>query len=103
MTRESSQGNPGSFTGCEPAAMMHCSKRTSFLPSAESTQALGVDMSYFFEGLSSDTAFSTTAQQRLLLELTRNFVSIPDRKHREAICGLARALSGAHGPGGGSD
>ena len=66
-------------------------------------QALGVDMSYFFEGLGSDKAFSATPQQRLLLELTRNFVSIPDRKHREAICGLARALSGAHDPGGGSD
>ena len=66
-------------------------------------QALGVDMSYFFEGLSSDKAFSATPQQRLLLELARNFVSIPERKHREAICALARALSGAHAPGGGSD
>jgi transcriptional regulator with XRE-family HTH domain len=66
-------------------------------------QALGVDVSYFFEGLGTDKAFSATPQQRLLLELTRNFVSIPVSKHREAICGLARALSAAHGPGGGSD
>ena len=35
ITRGSSQGKPGSFTACEPAAMMHCSKRSScVLPSS---------------------------------------------------------------------
>jgi transcriptional regulator with XRE-family HTH domain len=63
-------------------------------------QALGVDVSYFFEGLGSDKAFSATPQQRMLLELARNFISIPERKHRDAVCSLARALSEAHGPGG---
>jgi len=63
-------------------------------------QALGVDVSYFFEGLGSDQAFSATPQQRMLLELARNFISIPERKHRDAICSLARALSG---PGGGPE
>ena len=29
ITRGSSHGKPGSFTACEPAAMMHCSKRSS--------------------------------------------------------------------------
>jgi transcriptional regulator with XRE-family HTH domain len=66
-------------------------------------QALGVDVIYFFESLGSDTAFSATPQQRLLLELARNFIRIPERKHQEAVCSLARALSGAHGAGGGSD
>jgi transcriptional regulator with XRE-family HTH domain len=66
-------------------------------------EALGIDVSYFFEGLGSDRAFSATPQQRLLLELARNFISIPKRQHQEAVCSLARALSGAHGPGGGSD
>ena len=66
-------------------------------------QALGVDVSFFFEGLGSDKAFSATPQQRMLLELARNFISIPERKHQDAVCSLARALSGAHGPGGGSD
>ncbi len=56
-------------------------------------QALGVDVSYFFEGLGSDKAFKATPQQRMLLELARNFISIPTRKHQEAICSLARALS----------
>ena len=56
-------------------------------------QALGVDVSYFFEGLGNDKAFKATPQQRMLLELARNFISIPTRKHQEAICSLARALS----------
>jgi transcriptional regulator with XRE-family HTH domain len=66
-------------------------------------QALGVEVSYFFEALGSDQTFSATPQQRMLLELVRNFISIPERKHRDAICSLARALSGAHGPGGGPE
>ena len=56
-------------------------------------QALGVDVGYFFEGLYSDKAFRATPQQRMLLELARNFIGIPTRKHQEAICSLARALS----------
>jgi transcriptional regulator with XRE-family HTH domain len=56
-------------------------------------QALGVDVGYFFEGLYSDKALRATPQQRMLLELARNFIGIPTRKHQEAICSLARALS----------
>ena len=56
-------------------------------------QALGVDVSYFFEGLGSEKAFKATPQQRMLLELARNFIGMPHRKHQEAICSLARALS----------
>jgi transcriptional regulator with XRE-family HTH domain len=66
-------------------------------------QALGVDVSYFFEGLGSDKTFSGTPQQRLLLELARTFISIPERRHQDAICSLARALSGPHGSGGGPE
>ena len=56
-------------------------------------QALGVEVGYFFEGIGSDDAFEVTQQQRLLLDLAHNFVSIPVRKHQEVICSLARALS----------
>ena len=56
-------------------------------------QALSVDVSYFFEGLGSDKAFSATPQQRMLLELARNVISIPERKHKDAVCSLARALA----------
>ena len=33
------------------------------------------------------------ARKRLQLELARNMISIPIRKHQEAICSLTRALS----------
>ncbi len=56
-------------------------------------QALGVDVSYFFEGMDSDRTFKPTPQQRMLLELARNFISMSNRKHQEALCNLARALS----------
>jgi transcriptional regulator with XRE-family HTH domain len=56
-------------------------------------RALGVDVGYFFEGLHSDGHFKATEQQRTLLELARSFTNIPTRKHQDAICHLARALS----------
>jgi transcriptional regulator with XRE-family HTH domain len=56
-------------------------------------QALGVDVGYFFEGMGNENAFKATPQQRMLLELARNFISIPIRKHQDAMCALARALS----------
>ena len=56
-------------------------------------QALGVEVGYFFKGLRSDNAFKATPQQRLLLELGRSFIGIPNRKHQDALCSLARALT----------
>ncbi len=56
-------------------------------------QALGVEVGYFFEGLESKEDFKPTTQQRMLLELARNFIGMPNRKHQEALCSLARALS----------
>ena len=57
-------------------------------------QALGVDVGYFFEAIhGGEQSFKATPQQRMLLELARNFISIPTRKHQEAICSLARALN----------
>jgi hypothetical protein len=32
-------------------------------------------------------------QQRMLLELARNFANIPNRKHQDALCNLARVLA----------
>jgi hypothetical protein len=32
-------------------------------------------------------------QQRMLLELARNFASINNRKHQDALCNLARVLA----------
>jgi transcriptional regulator with XRE-family HTH domain len=56
-------------------------------------QALGVDVSYFFEGLNNNEGFKPTSQQRMLLELARNFIGLTNRKHQEALCNLARALA----------
>ena len=47
-------------------------------------QALGVDVGYFFDGMDSERSFKPTPQQRMLLELARNFISMPSRKHQEA-------------------
>jgi transcriptional regulator with XRE-family HTH domain len=55
--------------------------------------ALGVDVGYFFEGTGKDDTFMPTQKQRLLLELARSFIAIPDRRHKEGIVSLARALA----------
>ena len=56
-------------------------------------QALGVEVSYFFEGLQTAGRFVPSPQQRMLLDLARNYLNIPVREHREAIVALARALA----------
>jgi transcriptional regulator with XRE-family HTH domain len=56
-------------------------------------QALGVEVSYFFEGLQTADRLVPSPQQRMLLDLARNYVNIPLREHREAIVALARALA----------
>jgi transcriptional regulator with XRE-family HTH domain len=58
-------------------------------------KALGVDVGYFFEGMETRHSFKPTPQQRMLLELARHFVALPNRRHQEAICNLARALAAA--------
>jgi transcriptional regulator with XRE-family HTH domain len=58
-------------------------------------QALGVPIIYFFDGLTTTAgaAVKVSPQQRRLLELTRHFVAITDRRQQEAICTLARSLA----------
>jgi transcriptional regulator with XRE-family HTH domain len=62
-------------------------------------RALGVNISYFFEDVDPGSSAAASRaqemmpQQRMLLELARNFAAIKSRKHQEAICHLARALS----------
>ena len=56
-------------------------------------RVLGVDIGYFFEGLNGDGTFQASPQQRMLLDLARNFISIKTRRHQEAVCTLARALT----------
>jgi transcriptional regulator with XRE-family HTH domain len=56
-------------------------------------QVLGVGVGYFFEGLQSDSPNEPTPQQRVFLDLARNFRSIRTPKHQEAICSLTRILA----------
>lgn len=61
-------------------------------------QALGVDIGYFFEDVDPEhkakpKQAELMPQQRMLLELARNFANIPNRKHQDALCNLARVLA----------
>jgi transcriptional regulator with XRE-family HTH domain len=56
-------------------------------------QVLGVEVGYFFEGLDGAPRSEPTPQQRVFLDLARNFRNIRTPKHQEAICALARILA----------
>jgi transcriptional regulator with XRE-family HTH domain len=61
-------------------------------------QALGVEIGYFFDDIEPDQQARVKStemmpQQRMLLELARNFAAIGSRKHQDAICNLARVLA----------
>lgn len=64
-------------------------------------QALGVDIGYFFDEVDPDRQSGKPKQtemmpqQRMLLELARNFAGIQNRKHQDAICSLAKVLASA--------
>ena len=55
---------------------------------------LNVPVSWFFEGLDSETpATELSHRQRMCLELARNFAAIDNHKHQEALSQMARALA----------
>ncbi len=60
-------------------------------------EALGVDVAYFYQDVvgagEEQPRAEMLPQQRMLLELARNFAAINNRKHQDALCNLARALS----------
>ena len=68
-------------------------------------QALGVEVGYFYDGLGAEGgSLKPTQQQRLLLELARNFNALPSCRHQEAVCGLVRAVADPeHVPAAGFD
>ena len=45
-------------------------------------QALGVEVGYFFAGIDGERTFKPTPQQRMLLELARNFTAISEPRQR---------------------
>ena len=56
-------------------------------------QVLGVSISYFYEGIGEEMSSVMSDQQRLCLELARNFTNIPNPKHREAVAQIVRSLA----------
>src|SRR5687768_13259750 len=56
-------------------------------------RALGVDVSYFYEGVQTGGSFVPSPSQRMLLDLARSFLNIPDQSRREAVAALARRLA----------
>lgn len=61
----------------------------------EITQVLGVPVSYFFDGLEDSNEQTVPPRQRMCLELARNFSSIDNERHQEALSQMARALAAA--------
>lgn len=57
------------------------------------SQALGVPVGYFFEGLESGTDYKVAPRQRMCLELARSFARISNQRHQEALSYLARVLA----------
>ena len=61
-------------------------------------RVLSVPISWFFEGMSAETAIvEMTPRQRMGLELARNFALIDNEKHQEALSQMARALAAQSG------
>ena len=63
-------------------------------------QALGVEVSYFFEGIETADRFVPSPQQRMLLDLARNYLNIRAPEHQKAIVALTRALAESEHGGG---
>lgn len=59
----------------------------------EITRVLNVPITYFFEGLDASEDDAMNPRQRMCLELARNFASISNQRHQEALSQLARALA----------
>ncbi len=58
------------------------------------SQALGVPVAWFFEGLEGATPLPDVSPRlRMSLELARNFAAISNEKHQEALSHMARALA----------
>jgi transcriptional regulator with XRE-family HTH domain len=58
----------------------------------EISQVLGVEVSFFYEGLNSNQD-SVNERQRMCLDLARNFTNIKNEKHQDALSMLCRVLS----------
>ncbi|MBI1777180.1 MAG: helix-turn-helix transcriptional regulator [Proteobacteria bacterium] len=56
-------------------------------------RVLGVPVAFFYDGIDGSAPPQVTDRQRMCLELARNFTSITNERHQEALTQLARALA----------
>lgn len=59
----------------------------------EIAEVLAVPIAWFFEGLNTAIREELPPRQRMCLELARNFATIDNEKHQEALSQMARALA----------
>jgi transcriptional regulator with XRE-family HTH domain len=59
----------------------------------EISRVLNVPITFFYDGLDGGDDETSNQRQRMCLELARNFSSISNQKHQEALSQLARALA----------
>jgi transcriptional regulator with XRE-family HTH domain len=57
-------------------------------------KALDVNVDFFFQDVDVNESVEPAPQQRMLLELARSFLALPNREQQEAICALTHALAG---------
>jgi transcriptional regulator with XRE-family HTH domain len=56
-------------------------------------EALGVDISFFFDGIEGEAGRKLLQPQRQCLEFVQNFNSIDNERHREALSVMTRILA----------
>jgi len=59
----------------------------------EIARALSAPITYFYEGVGEVGPQQIPVQQRMQLEIARNFAEIRNEKHQEAVSQLTRALT----------
>ena len=62
----------------------------------EIARVLGVEVGHFFEGVGDADRTLLNQRQRLCLEVSRNFASIENERHQEAVSQLCRILAHQH-------
>jgi transcriptional regulator with XRE-family HTH domain len=60
----------------------------------EIARVLDVPVDYFYEGVGDEKPAQLAPHQRMIFEITRNFVAIENEKHQEVLSQVARILAG---------
>src|SRR5215472_13763973 len=92
--------NPAEECCWRSAAVLHKYERGVNRVSAgrlfEIARVLRVPVGYFYEGIGEEPVRPLPLRERMVLEITRNFIDITDERHQQALVVLTRALAGTH-------